>query len=113
MIWNEEAECMSAEDTKKLQLQRLQKIVKRAYENVPYYRKRFDELNIKPEDIKTLKTLKNSHLRQKPIYEMHIHLECLPFQLMKSLRFTQHQGPQGNQLFQGTQEATLTCGEKL
>lgn len=57
MIWNEEAECMSAEDTKKLQLQRLQKIVKRAYENVPYYKKRFDELNIKPEDIKTLEDI--------------------------------------------------------
>lgn len=54
MIWNEKAECMSAEDMKELQLQRLQKVVKRAYENVPYYRKRFDELKIEPENIETL-----------------------------------------------------------
>jgi phenylacetate-CoA ligase len=54
MIWNKEAECMSAEDTSELQLQRLQAVVKRAYEYVPYYNKRFNDLNIVPEDIETL-----------------------------------------------------------
>lgn len=54
MIWNEKAECMSENDKEALQLERLQMAVKRAYENVPYYKKRFDELGIKPEDIKTL-----------------------------------------------------------
>lgn len=48
---------MSDDERKKLQLQKLQAIVKYAYENVPYYRKRLDELNIKPEDIKTLKDI--------------------------------------------------------
>jgi phenylacetate-CoA ligase len=57
MIWNEEAECMSAEEIKELQLQRLQTVVKRAYENVPYYKKRFNELNIKPENIETLEDI--------------------------------------------------------
>jgi phenylacetate-CoA ligase len=57
MIWNEKAECMAEDDKKALQLERLQMAVKRAYENVPYYRKRFDELGIKPEDIKTLKDI--------------------------------------------------------
>jgi phenylacetate-CoA ligase len=57
MIWNEEAECMSQVQKEKLQLERLQMVVKRAYENVPYYKKRFDELGIKPEDIKTLKDI--------------------------------------------------------
>lgn len=57
MIWNKEAECMSQNDKEALQLKRLQAVVKRAYENVPYYRKRFDEVGIKPEDIKTLKDI--------------------------------------------------------
>lgn len=57
MIWNEKAECMSEKQKEKLQLERLQKVVKRAYENVPYYKKRFDEIGIKPEDIKTLKDI--------------------------------------------------------
>jgi phenylacetate-CoA ligase len=54
MIWNREAECMSAEDTSELQLQRLQAVVKRAYEYVPYYKKHFNDLNVGPEDIETL-----------------------------------------------------------
>jgi phenylacetate-CoA ligase len=57
MIWNKEAECMSAEDINELQLQRLQAVVKRAYENVPYYNKRYNDLNIEPEDIETLEDI--------------------------------------------------------
>ena len=65
MIWNEEAECMAKEEKEKLQLKRLQEVVKRAYENVPFYRKRFDESNIKPEDIKTIKDIEKLPLTTK------------------------------------------------
>lgn len=57
MIWNKEAECMSQVQKEKLQLDRLQDVVKQAYNNVPYYKKRFDDAGIKPEDIKTLKDI--------------------------------------------------------
>jgi phenylacetate-CoA ligase len=57
MIWNKEAECMFSEEKQEVQLKRLKEIVKRAYENVPYYKKRLDEHNIKPEDIQTLKDI--------------------------------------------------------
>ncbi|UTB32956.1 MAG: phenylacetate--CoA ligase [Methanobacterium sp. ERen5] len=57
MIWNEKAECMSEDDLKELQLQRLQAVVKRAYEKVPYYHKRFTDLKIEPEDIETLEDI--------------------------------------------------------
>jgi phenylacetate-CoA ligase len=57
MIWNKEAECMSQIQKEELQLERLKAVVKQAYENVPYYKKRFDEAGIKPEDIKTLKDI--------------------------------------------------------
>ncbi len=57
MIWNKEAECMSSEEKKEIQLNRLKEIVKRAYENVPYYKKRFDEMNLKPEDIQKLEDI--------------------------------------------------------
>jgi len=57
MIWNKEAECMSDHDRKSLQLERLKETVKNAYENVPYYRKRLDGMNIKPDDINTLKDI--------------------------------------------------------
>lgn len=57
MIWNKEAECMPFKEREGLQLERLKAIVKKTYENVPYYKKKFDELKVKPEDIKTLKDI--------------------------------------------------------
>ncbi|MDI9618975.1 phenylacetate--CoA ligase [Methanothermobacter sp.] len=54
MIWNPEAECMSQEEKQELQLRRLQETVKRSYENVPYYNKRLNDLEVFPEDIETL-----------------------------------------------------------
>ncbi|AXV38201.1 MAG: phenylacetate--CoA ligase [Methanobacterium sp. BRmetb2] len=57
MIWNEKAECMPQDELEELQLKRLQEVVKKAYENVPYYKKRLQNANIKPEDIKTLKDI--------------------------------------------------------
>jgi phenylacetate-CoA ligase len=57
MIWNKEAECMTAGEMEELQLKRLQEVVKRAYENVPYYRKAFDDAGVRPEDIETLQDI--------------------------------------------------------
>lgn len=54
MIWDKQAECMRIKEREALQLERLKAIVRKAYKNVPYYRKRFDELKVKPSDIKTL-----------------------------------------------------------
>ncbi|OQD58098.1 putative coenzyme F390 synthetase [Methanobrevibacter arboriphilus JCM 13429 = DSM 1125] len=57
MIWNEEAECMSREELREIQLKKLQKIVKKAYENVPYYNKKYTKLGVFPEDIETLEDI--------------------------------------------------------
>ena len=54
MVWNEKAECMSRDDLNELQLKKLQGVVKKAYENVPYYQKKFQDMEIFPEDIQTL-----------------------------------------------------------
>ncbi len=51
--WNEEIECMSRDDMKKLQDQRLVAQVKHVYDNVKYYRDLMDEKGVKPEDIKS------------------------------------------------------------
>jgi len=58
LIWNREAETMPLEEKRKVQLQRLQNVAKRAYENVPFYQKAFEEKGIKPEDIKSLDDLR-------------------------------------------------------
>jgi phenylacetate-CoA ligase len=41
-----------------LQLERLQQTVKRVYEHVPFYRKKFDKIGVKPDHIRTLDDLK-------------------------------------------------------
>ena len=46
MFWNEEAECMSKEKKEELQLERLQKTVKHAYDNIEFYKKRFDKRSL-------------------------------------------------------------------
>lgn len=50
-------ECMDPEERKKLQLKRLKKIVHKAYDEVPFYHKKFDEIGLKPDDIQTLKDI--------------------------------------------------------
>ncbi len=54
MSGDEEIECMSKEDMEELQLKRLQDVVKTAFNNVPYYHKRYTEAEVYPEDIETL-----------------------------------------------------------
>ena len=53
-IRDPEIECMSREDMKALQSEKLVKQVKNVYENVAFYRKKMDEAGVKPEDIKSI-----------------------------------------------------------
>jgi len=53
-FWDEKIETMPIEDLKELQLKRLKKVVKMAYEKNEAYHKKFREAGIKPDDIKTL-----------------------------------------------------------
>lgn len=53
-MWNPTIEKMEREDMQALQLQRLQKSVKAAYDNVPMYKQKFDAIGVKPEDVRTL-----------------------------------------------------------
>ena len=55
--WNKEIECMSREDMKKLQDERLVKQVKHVWDNVPYYRKKMEEKGVTPDDIKSTEDL--------------------------------------------------------
>jgi len=57
MIWNRDAEVSNRKDMEAMQLENLKTVVKRAYENVPFYRKKFDEIGLKPEHIVTLKDI--------------------------------------------------------
>lgn len=59
MYWEQESECMEREELQQLQLERLQATLHRVYMNVPFYRKKFDELGIDPDGFTSLSDLKN------------------------------------------------------
>lgn len=54
MIYNRQAETMPRRELDALKLVRLRHIVNYCYENVPFYRTRFDSIGLKPEHIQTL-----------------------------------------------------------
>ena len=58
MIWNPNKECMSRDEMSALQGKRLNKIVTYVYHNVPFYRHKLQELDIRPDDIQTIEDIK-------------------------------------------------------
>ena len=73
--YDPEIECMPRAELEAMQLERLQEIVRYAYDNTVYYKRSFDEAGVEPSDIKTLKDL-----------------EKFPFIDKKTERETQHVG---------------------
>lgn len=57
MYYQPDIETMSREDLEALQLERLQALVKRVYQKIPFYKESFDKAGINPEDIKSLPDL--------------------------------------------------------
>jgi len=57
IIWDS-AECMEPKDREILQLKRLQDVVTRIYNTVPFYKDAFDKAHVRPEDISSLDDLK-------------------------------------------------------
>lgn len=64
-IWNKKAETMPRDELEQVQLERLQAVVNRVYRNVRFYRRKFDQLGITPEDIRDLADIKRLPLTTK------------------------------------------------
>jgi len=56
-MYNREAETMPREELRKLQSDRLCAMVRRVYEKIPMYRRRFDEMGLRPEDIHSIEDI--------------------------------------------------------
>jgi phenylacetate-CoA ligase len=59
IIWNKDIECMDREALRALQLTRLQQTVETCYERIPLYRRKFDEIGLKPGHIRSLSDLRH------------------------------------------------------
>lgn len=57
MFFDEKIETMSDGELRKIQLERLKKTVLHCYNNVPHYKKKFDEIKLNPSEINSLSDL--------------------------------------------------------
>lgn len=58
MYWEESSECMDRDELKQLQIERLESTLNRVYMNVPFYRRKFDEMNIDIDSIRSFDDLR-------------------------------------------------------
>ena len=54
MVWNKDYECMPVEEIQKFQLEKLKETVNWISEKVPFYQKKFNEMGIKADDLKSI-----------------------------------------------------------
>ncbi|OZI13667.1 phenylacetate--CoA ligase [Bacillaceae bacterium SAS-127] len=64
-MYNPEVEAASRSEIENLQLSRLKQTVKRVYDTVPFYKEKFDEVEVKPEHISSLKDIANLPFTKK------------------------------------------------
>jgi phenylacetate-CoA ligase len=57
MYWEQEKECMTKDDLEQLQLERLESTLTRVQMNVPFYRKKFDEMGIDTDTFRSMDDL--------------------------------------------------------
>ncbi|KAB1441196.1 phenylacetate--CoA ligase family protein [Pseudodesulfovibrio senegalensis] len=65
MIFDVDMETLPREELEKIQLKRLKALCERVYNNVPFYKKRFDEKGLKPGDITSLSDVKHLPFTEK------------------------------------------------
>jgi len=58
MTWQPDCERIDREELEQLQLERLEATLSRVYRNVPFYRRRFDEIGFDPDDLRSLADLR-------------------------------------------------------
>lgn len=64
-IWNRKIERMDRSELEQLQLERLQAVVNRVYRDVPFYHRKFDQMNVAPEDVQSLADISKLPLTTK------------------------------------------------
>lgn len=65
-MFNPQAEAMPIKELRQLQGERLKTLVARAYENVPFYRAKFDAQGVKPGDVRGIEDIAKLPFTRKP-----------------------------------------------
>jgi phenylacetate-CoA ligase len=94
-LFDPKIEKLDRKSLEKLQMTRLKKMVKYAYENVSMYKKRFDEANISPEKISNLDDYSNIPFTMKNDLRDHYPYGILAVPLERVVRFHASSGTTG------------------
>ena len=100
-IYNPEAECASREEIRARQLALLQEQVAWAYDKVPWYKQRFDEIGLSPKDIKTHEDIRLIPLTDKSALRDHYPYGLFAVPLDQIIRLHSSSGTTGKPIVVG------------
>lgn len=95
MIWEPEIECMPREKLRELQLARLKKTLRWAYERVPFYRETFDRIGFHPGDFTDFKDMSKLPFTTKDDLRAHYPFGMLAVPLEEIVRIHASSGTTG------------------
>ena len=101
MIWNKEIECMKRQEIEGLQLTNLKQSFNRAYQNVPFYRKKMDEAGLKPEHILKLKDIEKLNFTVKTDLRDNYPYDLFAVPMKKIIRLHASSGTTGKPIVVG------------
>lgn len=101
IIWDREFECADRKKIKELQLERLRHTVQYCYDNVPHYRKKFDEIGLKPEHIKTLRDIEKIPFTTKEDFRANYPYDMFAVPMKDIVRLHGSSGTTGNPVVTG------------
>ena len=107
--WNEQMECMDSESMRKLQSERLKRIVRYTYERVKFYRARMDEAGVTPDDIQTIDDISKLPFMQKKDLREYYPTDTFAVPVRDIARFHASSGTTGKPIVAGYTTHDLDC----
>ncbi|HLR80782.1 MAG TPA: AMP-binding protein [Bacillota bacterium] len=95
MIYNEAMEMLERPQLEQLQLTNLQNTIRRVYEHVPFYRKKFVEFGVEPHDITSLEDIKRLPFTEKKDLRDHYPFGLFASSMDKIVRLHASSGTSG------------------
>lgn len=109
MYFNEKIETMERLQLRKLQSERLVKLVKYTYDNVKFYRERMDAAGVKPEDIKSIDDISKLPFMQKKDLRDYYPTDTFAAHMKDIVRFHASSGTTGKPIVAGYTQNDLEC----
>ena len=112
MIWNE-IESSRREDIEKLQLGRLKDTVDRVYTLTPFYKEKFHDMNLKPEDITTLEDVRKLPFTTKKDLRAHYPFGLFTVPMSEVVRVHSSSGTTGKPTVVGYTKADMDVWDEV